>query len=61
MQAHIDKIHADYIATRSDVDTGFEIHGLFGNILDTDEVEMLDLDIIKKLCSKYFQKEYWCI
>lgn len=47
LQAHIDKLHTDYIATRSGVDTGFEIHGLFGNISDTDEVELLDLDIIK--------------
>ena len=48
LQAHIDKLHTDYIATRSGVDTGFEIHGLFGNILDTDEVELLELDTIKK-------------
>lgn len=48
LQAHIDKMHTDYIATRSGVDTGFETHGLFGNILDTDEVEMLELDTIKK-------------
>ena len=48
LQAHIDKMHTDYIATRSGVDTGFETHGLFGNILDTDEVEMLELDKIKK-------------
>ena len=27
---------------------GFDIHGLFGNILDTNEVEMLELDLIKK-------------
>ena len=47
IQAHIDKLHTDYIATRSGVDTGFETHGLFGNILDTDEVEMLELDTIK--------------
>lgn len=47
LQAHIDKLHTDYIATRSGVDTGFEIHGLFGNILDTDEVELLELDTIK--------------
>ena len=33
LQAHIDKMHTDYIATRSGVDTGFETHGLFGNIL----------------------------
>ncbi len=48
LQAHIDKMHTDYIATRSGVDTGFETHGLFGNILDTDEVEMLELSTIKK-------------
>lgn len=48
LQAHIDKLHTDYIATRSGVDTGYEIHGLFGNILDTDEVELLELDTIKK-------------
>ena len=48
LQAHRDKMHTDYIATRSGVDTGFETHGLFGNILDTDEVEMLELDTIKK-------------
>ena len=48
IQAHIDKLHTDYIATRSGVDTGYETHGLFGNILDTDEVEMLELDTIKK-------------
>lgn len=48
LQAHIDKMHTDYIATRSGVDTGFETHGLFGNILDTDEVEMLELGTIKK-------------
>ena len=48
LQAHIDKLHTDYIATRSGVDTGFEIHGLFGSILDTDDVELLELDTIKK-------------
>lgn len=48
LQAHIDKLHTDYIGTRTGVDTGFEIHGLFGNIKDTDEVELLELDTIKK-------------
>lgn len=48
LQAHIDKLHTDYIATRSGVDTGFEIHGLFGNIEDNDEIELLELDTIKK-------------
>lgn len=48
LQAHIDKLHTDYIATRSGVDVGYDIHGLFGNILDTDEVELLELETIKK-------------
>lgn len=48
LQAHIDKLHTDYIATRSGVDAGYDIHGLFGSILDTEEVEMLELEIIKK-------------
>ena len=48
LQAHIDKLHTDYIATRSGVDNTFEIHGLFGSILDTDDVELLELDTIKK-------------
>ncbi len=56
LQAHIDKLHTDYIATRSGVDTGFEIHGLFGNILDTDEVELLELDTIKNYVQKISKK-----
>ena len=36
LQAHIDKLHTDYIATRSGVDTGYDIHGLFGNIIETE-------------------------
>lgn len=56
LQAHIDKLHTDYIATRSGVDTGFEIHGLFGNILDTDEVELLELDTIKKYVQEISKK-----
>lgn len=56
IQAHIDKLHTDYIATRSGVDTGYETHGLFGNILDTDEVEMLELDTIKKYVQSVSKK-----
>lgn len=56
LQAHINKLHTDYIATRSGVDTGFEIHGLFGNILDTDEVELLELDTIKNYVQKISKK-----
>ncbi len=48
LQAYIDKLHVDYIATRSGVDNGIDVHGLFGNILGTEEVELLELDIIKK-------------
>lgn len=47
LQAHIDKLHADYIATRSGVDIGYDIHGLFGKVLNTEEVEMLELGTIK--------------
>ena len=48
LQAYIDKLHVGYIATRSGVDNGIDVHGLFGNLLDTEEVEMLDLETIKK-------------
>ena len=48
IQAHIDKLHTDYVATRSGVDMGFDIHGLFGHVLDTDDVEILELGTIKK-------------
>ena len=47
LQSYIDKLHTGYIATRSGVDKGIDTHGLFGNILDTEEVEMLELETIK--------------
>ncbi|MBO5349594.1 MAG: hypothetical protein J6A89_07250 [Clostridia bacterium] len=47
-QSQANKAHIKYIATRSGVDLGNDIHGLFGHILNTNEVEMLDLDIVKK-------------
>lgn len=56
LQAHIDKLHTDYIATRSGVDTGFEIHGIFGNIDDNDEIELLELDTIKKYVQEISKK-----
>lgn len=56
LQAHIDKLHTDYIATRSGVDLGNDIHGLFGNILETDEVELLELDTIKKYIQNISKK-----
>lgn len=57
LQAHIDKLHTDYIATRSGVDTGFEIHGLFGNIDDNDEIELFELDTIKKHVQEISKKD----
>lgn len=48
LQAHIDKLHVGYVATRSGVDNGYNTHGIFGKILDTDEAEILELDTIKK-------------
>ena len=56
LQAHIDKLHTDYIATRSGVDTGFEIHGIFGNIDDNDEIELLELEKKKKYVQEISKK-----
>ena len=41
-------MHVDYIATRKGVDKSINTHGLFGNILGTDNVEILELEDIKK-------------
>ena len=48
VQSYIDKLHVDYIATRKGVDKSINTHGLFGNILGTDNVEILELEDIKK-------------
>ena len=48
VQSYIDKLHVDYIATRKGVDKSANTHGLFGNILGTDNVEILELEDIKK-------------
>ena len=56
LQAHIDKMHTDYIATRSGVDTGFETHGLFGNMDNNDEIELLELNTIKKYVQEISKK-----
>ena len=48
VQSYIDKLHVDYIATRKGVDKSAHTHGLFGNILGTDNVEILELEDIKK-------------
>ncbi len=56
LHSYINKLHVDYIATRSGVDTGNNIHGLFGNILNTDEVEMLELGVIEKYVQEVSNK-----
>ena len=56
LQAYIDKLYVGYIATRSGVDNGIDTHGLFGNILDTEEVELLELDTIKKYIKEISNK-----
>lgn len=48
VQSYIDKLNVDYIATRKGVDKSANTHGLFGNILGTDNVEILELEDIKK-------------
>lgn len=47
LQVYIDKLHQEYIATRPGTDLGNSTHGLFGYICDSDEVEMMDLELIK--------------
>lgn len=56
LHSYINKLHVDYIATRSGVDIGNNIHGLFGNILNTDEVEMLELEVIEKYVQEVSNK-----
>lgn len=56
LHSYINKLHVDYIATRSGVDIGNNIHGLFGNILNTDEVEMLELGVIEKYVQEVSNK-----
>jgi len=56
LQAYIDKLHVEYCATRSGVDMGDFTHGLFGNILNTDEVEYLELEKIKSYVQEISSK-----
>ncbi|MDO5555838.1 MAG: relaxase MobL [Clostridia bacterium] len=56
IQANIDKNHIRYIATRSGVDTGTSKHGLFGNILNTNEVELLELERIEEYVKEISNK-----
>ena len=48
LQAYLDKLHEDYIATRPGADFGDDSHGLFGYILENNNVEKMELDEIKK-------------
>lgn len=56
VQAYIDKLHQEYIASRPGTDFGYSTHGLFGYICDTDEVEMMDLELIKNRMEEISQK-----
>lgn len=56
IQAFVDKLHQEYIASRPDTDYGFGTHGLFGYILDTNEVEMLELETIKNRIGEISKK-----
>ncbi len=48
IQSYINKLHIDYIATRQGTDLGDNSHGLFGYMKDTDNIEKLELQDIKK-------------
>lgn len=48
IQAYLDELHEDYIATRPGADFGDDLHGLFGYINGNSNVEKMDLKDIKK-------------
>lgn len=48
IQAYLDELHEDYIATRPGADFGDDLHGLFGYINGNSNVEKIDLKDIKK-------------
>lgn len=48
IQAYLDELHEDYIATRPGADFGDDLHGLFGYINGNSDVEKIDLKDIKK-------------
>jgi len=52
LQAYLDKLHEDYIATRPGADFGDDSHGLFGYILENNNVEKMELDQVKKYVEK---------
>ena len=48
IQAYLDELHEDYIATRPGTDYGEDFHGLFGFINENPNVEKMELADIKK-------------
>ncbi|WP_304683154.1 relaxase MobL [uncultured Clostridium sp.] len=48
LQAYLDELHEDYIATRPGTDLGEDSHGLFGYIREDSNVEKMELKDIKK-------------
>ena len=48
IQAYLDELHEDYIATRPGTDFGENFHGLFGYINENSNVEKMELSDIKK-------------
>lgn len=48
IQAYLDELHEDYIATRPGTDFGENFHGLFGYINEKSNVEKMELSDIKK-------------
>ena len=56
LQVYIDKLHQEYIASRPGTDLGDSTHGLFGYICDTNEVEMMDLELIKSRMEEISKK-----
>lgn len=48
IQAYLDQLHEDYIATRPGTDFGEDSHGIFGYINGNNNLEKVDLKILKK-------------
>ena len=48
IQAYLDELHENYIATRPGTDYGDDFHGLFGYINENSNVEKMELEDIKK-------------
>ncbi len=51
IQAYLDELHEDYIATRPGTDYGEDFHGLFGFINENPNIEKMELVDIKKYVS----------